>query len=295
MRRRAGTAWWTSHNLLNQAAYLARSLWRGTAFRWEAEQDWIDEGRRLRQQAEAEGKLYLPQGANGFTGYYAGPEVYIAHGLALTDGLLARLPPIYNPNWRSGHFMRVMPSGYLELEAGLQPRLDDAGLDAYYQKIRLITQGALFSAERWAAIWELNTRGFAELMPGQTTRFRFPGLQSIVLITVVEGEEIMLDLEFSGQGSAAQVEFPERLHASEIELGLSAGDNFELFFLDENDRELGSVSLLSEQGEGIETQQVFVPQTVAKPGFSAIRLVPIRYFYDEADGEYLFATFLISQ
>jgi len=284
-----------SHNLLNQAAYLVRSLWRGSAFRWEAEHDWIDDGRRLRQQAAREGKLYLPQGANGFTGFYAGPQVYFAHGLALTDGLLARLPPIYNPNWRSGHFMRVIPAGYLELEAGLVAHLSDANLDAYYQKIRLLTQGELFSAARWAAIWELNTRSFEQLAPGLTTRFRFPALQTVALGAPAEGAQIALNVEFAGQGSAAQVEFPGVVHASTMELGLSAGDNFQLFFLDEQDKELGSLALLSTQLEGIEAQRVSVPEPMASSGFAAIRLVPIRYFYAEADGKYLFASLTLSQ
>jgi arabinofuranosyltransferase len=283
------------HNLLNQAAYLARSLWRGTAFRLEADHDWIDEGRQLRARAEREGKLYLPQGANGFTGYYAGPEVYILHGLALTDGLLARVPPIYNPNWRSGHFMRLIPAGYLELEAGQQAHLDDAALDAYYQQIRLLTQGELFSAERWAAIWELNTRDFADLVPGQITHFRFPGLQTVRLETIALNAEVGLNLAFAGQGSAAQIEFPQLMHSSMLELTLSAGDNFLLVYLDENGEELGSQILLSAQAEGNKIHQVAVPQPIAASGFAAMRIVPIRYYYTEADGSYMLANLWFDQ
>ncbi len=284
-----------NHNLLNQAAYLARSLWRGTAFRLEADHDWIDEGRQLRSRAEREGKLYLPQGANGFTGYYAGPDVYIVHGLALTDGLLARLPPIYNPNWRSGHFMRLIPAGYLELEAGAQAHLEDAALDAYYQKIRLLTQGALFSAERWATIWVLNTRDFADLVPSQITRFRFPGLRTVRLETSLTDAVIELNLNFAGQGSAAQVEFPQLVHSSNMELGLSAGDNFQLVYLDENGDELGSQVLLSAQAEGIEIHQVAIPQPIATSGFAAVRIMPIRYYYVEADGSYVLASLWLGQ
>ncbi|MEX1249031.1 MAG: hypothetical protein WEA61_11185 [Anaerolineales bacterium] len=284
-----------AHNLLNQTAFLVRSLLRGTALRWEAEHDWIDLGRELRAQAESEGRLYLSQGANGFTGYYAGPGVYLAHGLALTDPLLARLPPIYDPNWRSGHFMRIIPAGYLELEAGLQDTLDDPALDAYYQKIRLVTQGPLFSAERWRAIWDLNTRGFEAFLPGVAARFRFPRLQLVSLESIPIGERAELNLAFAGGGSAAQVEFPQAIHATTLELGVSAGDNFEVSFLDASGNELGSQLLLSRQSEGIEIHQVVVPANIAARGFSAIRVLPIRVYYQEADGEYLFAFLLISQ
>ena len=277
------------HGLLNQAAYLARSLWRGRAFRLEAEHDWIDDGKELRVRAEREGKLYLAQGANGFTGYYAGPDVYIANGLALTDGLLAHVPPIYNPNWRSGHFMRLIPAGYLELEAGLQARLDDAPLDAYYQKLRLLTQGALFSAERWAAIWEVNTRDFDDLVPGAIARFRLPSLQTLSLEAIASDAGIELNLNFGGQGSAAQVEFLQPMHSAEMELALGAGDNFQLVYLNASGEELCTQVLLSKQAEGIEQQRVNVPESVIRSGFKAIRLEPIRYYYDEADGSYLLA------
>ncbi|MEX2162168.1 MAG: hypothetical protein WD751_09670 [Anaerolineales bacterium] len=284
-----------SHNVLNQAAFLVRSLLRGTAFRWEAEHDWIDLGRELRAQADAEGKLYLPQGANGFTGYYAGPDVYLAHGLALTDPLLARLPPIYDPNWRSGHFMRIIPADYLALEAGAQAHMDDAALDAYYQKIRVVTQGPLFSAERWQAIWELNTRSFEELAPGAADSLRFPRLQTVILDTLPINERVEISVSFAGRGSAVQVAFPAAMHASAMELGLSAGDSFVLSFLDADGNELGSQTLTSRQAAGIETHRVQVPAQIASSGLAAIRVAPIRIYYQEADGEYLFAWLLIRQ
>lgn len=273
------------YNFLNRAAYFARSLWRGTLFRFEAEHDWVDLGRELRAQAEKEGQLTLPQGANGFTGYYVGPQVYLVHGLALTDGLLARVPPIYNPNWRSGHFMRRIPPGYVEVEAGTQAHLDDAGLDAYYQQIRLVTHGPLFTAARWQAIWNLNTHDFDALLPGYSDYFRFPGLQVVHLHGLPATD--MVDINFGGQGSAAQVEFGQTAHANEISLRASA-DNFELFFLDAEGAELGSIRLLTSHETDIEEFVVQVPKKIAEQGYAAVRLVPIRVLSIEADGAYNF-------
>lgn len=285
-----------AHNVLNKIAFFVRSLLRGNVFRTEAEHDWVDLGRELRQRAEVEGKLFLPQGANGFTGYYAGPDVYIAHGLAITDGFLARVPPIYNPNWRSGHFMRTIPAGYLEVEAGSQEHLDDLVLDGYYQKIRLVTQGQLFSAERWQAIWELNTRDFKEWLPSYSVSFRFPRLRTIRLdVSPQPGSELQLDIAFAGQGSAAQVEFPELLHAQSLMLSLSAGDNFELVYLDTDGNEMGSQPILSNMGTGIERFDVEVPELISRKGFTAIRLIPIRVLYEEADGDYLLGTLELGQ
>lgn len=276
------------YNALNKIAFLVRSLLRGTAFRTEAEHDWVDLGRELRTQAEKQGKLYLPQGANGFTGYYAGPDVYIAHGLAITDGFLARVPPIYNPNWRSGHFMRIIPAGYLEVEAGNQESLDDPILDAYFQEIRLVTQGPLFSAERWQAIWELNTRDFEDWLPGYSTRFRFPGMQTISLSSLPESESsLTIDLEFT---RAAQIEFPQPVHPDVISLGLSAGDSFDLVYIDSTGREIGSQQIRSALADGVELHTINAPDKVSTQGFTTLRLIPIRVFNQPADGDYLLST-----
>jgi arabinofuranosyltransferase len=284
-----------AHNALNKVAFFVRSMFRGTIFRLEAEHDWVDLGRDLRAQGEAEGKLYLPQGANGFTGYYAGPDVYIIHGLAITDGFLARVPPIYNPNWRSGHFMRTIPTGYLEVEAGIQQHLEDPVLDAYYQKIRLVTEGPLFSAERWQAIWELNTRKFEDWLPGYSEKFRFPNMKIVSPELIQLSGSIQLDIVFSGQGSAIEIEFPETVHATSLTLDLSAGDNFELEYLDTNGGEIGSQQILSRQSEGVETHGLEVPAQISSEGFAAIRILPIRVYYLEADGNYVLSLIELNQ
>ncbi len=283
-----------AHSVLNKVAFFVRSLSRGTLFRFEAEHDWVDLGRELRAQAEEQGKLYLPQGANGFTGYYAGPDVYLIHGLAITDGFLARVPPIYNPNWRSGHFMRLIPAGYLEVEAGTQAHLKDPVLDVYYQNIRLVTEGPIFSAERWQAIWELNTRRFEDWLPGYSDRFRFPNMKSTAL-DVVPQSEIQPDISFSGQGSAGQVDFPEIVHDTSLTLGLSAGDNFDLQYLDADGKEIGSQLVLSRQFAGIEKQEFEIPASVSTQGFAAIRIMPIRWLYEEADGNYTLYSLELNQ
>lgn len=282
------------HNWLNKGAYLARMLWRGTGLRLEPENDWIDLGREIRAEAATrQGITYLPQGANGFTGYYAGPQVYFIHGLALTDGLLGRVPPIYNPNWRSGHFMRLQPAGYLEVEAGEMAALPDAALDAYYQKIRLVTHGPLFSAARWQAIWELNTRQFTDWLPNHLTLFRFPHLQHAQL-TAAPGLLTQLNLTFAGQGAAAQVEFDQPMRADTLQLNLSGGDNFDAYFLGEGERELGRVRLLAHTSpQGVFSLQA--PRPAVEQGYVALRVVPVRVFNQPADGDYALHSLLIPQ
>jgi arabinofuranosyltransferase len=97
-------------------------------------------------------------GAIGFRGFFAGPKVFIVDYFGLSDPLIARLP--HDPklhSWKPGHLKRCVPLGYPEA-ARLGPNsLTDAPLRDYYQRIWLVTRGALWSSDRWRAIWQLNT------------------------------------------------------------------------------------------------------------------------------------------
>ena len=78
---------------------------------------YADEGRAYRNQSTF---LTEVHGSVGFRGYFAGPKAFIIDYYALTDPLLARLPALYAPNWRIGHFARVVPPGYEATVAALQ-------------------------------------------------------------------------------------------------------------------------------------------------------------------------------
>ncbi len=97
------------------------------------------------------------QVAIGMRGYQAGPKIYIVDQLALSDPLLARLPAERRDNLRVGHYFRKLPEGYLESLKSGTDQFTDRPLATYYEKIQLITQGELWSKERWNAIYELNT------------------------------------------------------------------------------------------------------------------------------------------
>ncbi len=275
------------HNGINNVAFLVRSVFRGTAFRTEAEHDWIDLGLELRERAEAEGRLVTVSEGNGLTGFYAGPDVHFIQGLALTDPFLARLPPLYYPNWRSGHFIRLIPRDYVEIEEGTRVSLNDPVLDSYFQKIRLVTRGPLFAVERWQAIWELNTHSFDDFLPGYDDRFRFPSLTYLTADPSNTLDIKGVGTAFNGKkGTGLQIGFNDRVHTQSLEITLSAGDSFELQYLDSDGDPIGSSSLISDQAAGRETYSVDIPQSVSRKGFTAIRLLPIRALYVLADSEY---------
>ena len=147
----------------------------------------------------------------GVFGYFAGPQVYIIDYLALSDPLLARLPAIYDLNWRIGHFERVVPEGYLQTVYNQKNLLTDPNLAAYYDKLSLAISGNLFDPQRWLAIWQLNTGQLNDLIDQNV--YRFPEMQHLTCglskCTEVPAnfEDNGIELQFSTLQSGQQISF----------------------------------------------------------------------------------------
>jgi arabinofuranosyltransferase len=103
----------------------------------------------------------------GMYGFMVGPGQHLVDTYALADPLLARLPVKDPLDWRVGHYRRRIPDGYLAtLETG-RNQIADPSLAAYYDALSLITRGPLWSGERLAAIWRMNTGQYDHLLEGQ--------------------------------------------------------------------------------------------------------------------------------
>jgi len=102
-------------------------------------------------------KNVIGQYCVGVLGFYAASSVVIIDIAALTDPLLARMP-IDNPKfWRIGHFYRTFPPGYIYARQTGDTSQMQEPLRSYYEQLRLITSGDLFTAKRWKAILHLHT------------------------------------------------------------------------------------------------------------------------------------------
>ncbi|MBW2532956.1 MAG: hypothetical protein JRI55_15795, partial [Deltaproteobacteria bacterium] len=117
------------------------------------------EGRRDRDRGEA----VLVKGSVGYYGFFAGPDKHVVDRFALVDPLLARLP-MERYKWRIGHFRRQVPPGYLETLRSGENEIADEDLAAFYDRLALVVRGDVLSAERFAAIWQLNTGALAHLV-----------------------------------------------------------------------------------------------------------------------------------
>ncbi len=115
---------------------------------------WVHEGTSFRNGAE---KVTV-QGSIGFFGLYAGPEKFLIDRNALSDPLLARIPvsPRLPFEFYSGHYFRDIPEGYLESVDQDRNLLTDPLLKDYYDRIRTVTRGPLFTADRLRDIVALN-------------------------------------------------------------------------------------------------------------------------------------------
>jgi arabinofuranosyltransferase len=95
----------------------------------------------------------------GFVGFLAGEKlVIVTPGLA--DPLLARIEFTPAEHFRVGHYIRSLPDGYLESRAFDTNLIARPDLHEAYDAIMRVVRGPLFSAERWKAIWRLNTGYF---------------------------------------------------------------------------------------------------------------------------------------
>jgi arabinofuranosyltransferase len=216
--------------------------------------------------------------AMGFRGLAAGPDIRLIDRAALTDPLLAWLPAQYEPRWMTGHFLRAVPAGYVEtLETG-ENQLRDRKLAELYDRIDLIVSGPLWSRERLAAIWWLNTGGPEKLIDEE--RYRFYGAQqlkfSILSKRVPDGTTLENKRLRRLTATGAQIRFEERQHPRAVELSLNYEDHFELRFYD-GTKEVARVPVPRAPKwklSGMTVRTVELPSELQARGFTRLRLLP---------------------
>jgi arabinofuranosyltransferase len=117
---------------------------------------------------------------DGFVGFYGGPAMTYIDCFGLTDPLLARLPPMYDPNWRIGHFIRAIPAGYEATLLDGENKIRDPALARYYDKLKLITAGPLISGQRFCEILKINAGAYSGLIDrDHYSRPWYPGGQAL--------------------------------------------------------------------------------------------------------------------
>lgn len=117
------------------------------------------------KQAKDRGDAVVVAGNIGMFGMGAGPTVYVLDPLALTDPLLARIPFKYYPGWRPGHLGREIPAGYEDTLKKGENLITDPCVREFYEQLRTVVRGPLFTKARFKAMWDLNRPSGAKVIP----------------------------------------------------------------------------------------------------------------------------------
>ncbi|MEM6270574.1 MAG: hypothetical protein AAF998_14130 [Bacteroidota bacterium] len=115
-------------------------------------------------------------GSMGKTGYLRARGTQIIDFNGLADPLLARFPALDTDWWRAGHRPRYLDPNHERIVAGESIQFADPGVQAYWQRLRVVTAGPLWSGERWRTIWGFLTGEYRHLLNRERLRY---GMQDV--------------------------------------------------------------------------------------------------------------------
>ncbi|MFN7975553.1 MAG: hypothetical protein U0166_24970 [Acidobacteriota bacterium] len=237
------------------------------ASRGEPDQELAKDGRALR--AKRVGLAIRP--AVGMVGYFGGPGLYVLDLHAIVDPLLGRLPMMQGAGFRPGHYRRRIPAGYAESVAG-ENRIADRRLAAYDDRLRLVTRGPLWSAERIAEIWRLNTGRYDALLRA----YGEPPRLVVTLDRVPAEPPLRARWDRPGVlplGHGIDVELPARSHATRLELSIDGTTSYDVVFREgATEVARASIAIPEPPGPEITTRALDVPG--AARGYDSIAIDP---------------------
>ncbi|MFN5059374.1 MAG: hypothetical protein ACK5GU_05565 [Chloroflexota bacterium] len=206
----------------------------------------------------------------GALGLAVGPGVHVIDELALGDPLLARLPAVYNPAWRIGHFYRTIPAGYVEsIERG-QNYISDPQLAQYYDALHLIVSGPVFDGERLRTIVAFNLGRYDYLI--DTFAYTYP---TVTRTTVDDMQYVNSDYAVPITHDGLYVSFAELNYSSRIALELSQITAYDVIFFKENQR-IGNLYIPSSVAitAPLVQHQLTVPVAIQASGYDAVHIRP---------------------
>jgi arabinofuranosyltransferase len=220
------------------------------------------------------------QGSTGFYGYWAGPGVYVVDPLALSDPLLARLPVgVERP--RTGHNERRIPFGYLaSLESGTN-QIADPKLHRYYDRLKLVTSGPIFSGARWREIIALNFSAAGKDI--DRAFYRRPQPERIETMPVDDGEGVLVWWPKAAKEvplGGIVVHLPQPEHRALVVVGLEARGAFKVSLLRVG-APMYTAPDIETDGHGISWATIPVPPEVVAGGYDGIQ-IEMSYAYEGA-------------
>ncbi|HOQ32846.1 MAG TPA: hypothetical protein PLA12_10080 [Candidatus Hydrogenedens sp.] len=229
-----------------------------------------------RQYRQANKKITKSHGSVGYRGFFAGHVAHIIDYNALSDPLLARMPAACRPSWRIGHFWRYIPEGYIDSAGGDENRIKDTNLAEFFNHLKIITRGPLFTIERWRDIIKMNLGMYDYLI--DKDRYQFPNLKKITYQDLKERITSNESAKIVVPKYGIEIQFDEIKKNDTITIELDSFDTFIiLFFNDKNwiarkwiektwaDPDKATV-------EPYTKHKIKVPFSARKKGYTAIRV-----------------------
>lgn len=229
--------------------------------------------------------------AIGQMGLDLGPRVHIVDVVGLADPLLARLPGKYDKRWRIGHIERKLPPGYTESVRTGEARIRDKDLNTFYQHLKVVTQGDLFTWRRWRRIWAFNLGAYDHLVdrdkwggpdwpPVQEPVASFRGIEARPIRENGDAWDSPGTVIFTG---AIDLPLRRPLEGRRIlDISVDNNDTYVLrYFRGDTQLAVQEIPMRVMAGGGLRRHRLFLPDAVQGPRFDRIRVQAIG-----GDGKY---------
>jgi arabinofuranosyltransferase len=217
-------------------------------------------------------------GLMGTAGLDLGPYVHLLDECALADPLLAHLPAVYSPEWRTGHYRRIIPPGYKEtLETG-QDMIKDRGLHDFYQHLSTLTRSErIWSWIRLKEVAAVQAGRYTHLI--DRTYYRFGG--SIATPNALAnrrpdgtpGDDALNHI----LTTPLAVVYSGVTHARRIDVSLDSDDRYIVAFFRtghlQSTMELGPIPEYR-RTKGLMRYPLDIPPRAAEGGFDVILITP---------------------
>jgi arabinofuranosyltransferase len=218
-------------------------------------------------------------GLMGAAGIDFGPYIHLLDECALADPLLARLPAVFNPEWRTGHYRRMIPAGYVQSLESSTNQITDPELHRFYDDLRLVTRGTpLFSRDRLRAIVAMNASTDRRLI--NANYYRHAGsTTTLEQLAAVRQSGTAIDTDGNHVLTAAlAVSIPPRRGRRYLDVTLDSDDRYVLTFLAGkrmvSTLELGPIPPHRRQ-PGLAPYTVDVPARAREAAFDTIVVTPM--------------------
>jgi arabinofuranosyltransferase len=209
----------------------------------------------------------------GFEGFASGPDVHIIDGYALTDPLLARLPTYRKRDWRTGHYSRSLPAGYLASIRSGKNLVADSSVAAYWDKLVWITRGKVFRMGRFVRIVKMNLGLYDGLLYDYLHPPRLYAKYADISTPVGRGTPWDCDQCVEIRTSGIEIALDSMCRSERIELSVDHNDHYRLALYHDS-TEVGFIKIkrvkIPEGGLRVDT--VVVPETALWAGYNRLWL-----------------------